>query len=154
MQPFRSSRRKRERAMRNRKVVCRRYYQSHKRQISVYYKRMRMHRAFREYHVGKTKEWRKRNPTGVRNSMLKSCYGITLLDYERMLKSQNGKCAICTKPFSKERLRNLVIDHNHTTGKIRGLLCQACNKGLGFFGDNVILLLRAIRYMRRKHERR
>ena len=113
-----------------------------------------MHRAFREYHVGKTKEWRKRNPTGVRNSMLKSCYGITLLDYERMLKSQNGKCAICTKPFSKERLRNLVIDHNHTTGKIRGLLCQACNKGLGFFGDNVILLLRAIRYMRRKHERR
>ncbi len=78
-----------------------------------------------------------------RESQLKVKYGINLADYERMLNSQNGVCAICGKaPESR-----LVVDHNHETGKIRGLLCSHCNRGLGCFGDTPINMRLAASYV-------
>jgi hypothetical protein len=80
-----------------------------------------------------------------RNNHYKSTYGITLKEYEEMHDSQNGVCAICGKINSNNKL--LFVDHCHTTGKVRGLLCDKCNSGLGFFRDNISLLLAAIEYL-------
>ena len=77
--------------------------------------------------------------------MLKRRYGITLEQYEAMLESQNGKCAICKGDCLTGR--NLAVDHDHETGKVRGLLCSKCNQGLGQL-NNIELLQRAIDYLK------
>lgn len=82
-----------------------------------------------------------------RNTQLKSDYNITLNEYVELLNKQNGKCAICDT--SENNGKNMYIDHDHTTGKIRGLLCHQCNFGLGHFKDNVELLKKAIKYLQK-----
>jgi Recombination endonuclease VII len=78
-----------------------------------------------------------------RNYQLKRRYGITLADYDRMLKKQKGRCAICRE---KPRYR-LLVDHDHPTGRVRRLLCISCNLGLGHFRDDRRLLRRADAYL-------
>lgn len=73
-------------------------------------------------------------------------YGITVADYERLLTEQGGGCAICDIAIDNER--RLAIDHDHITGEVRGLLCRACNQGLGQFGDDPERLERAGMYLR------
>jgi hypothetical protein len=75
-----------------------------------------------------------------RKHHLRVKYGITMQDYTRMLQEQNGVCAICKQPESRvhpvtKNLRQLAVDHDHKTGKIRGLLCNRCNILLGFIED-------------------
>lgn len=72
-------------------------------------------------------------------------YGITLDEYNFILKKQNGVCAICSSP-SKEG-KNLHIDHCHETGVIRGLLCFRCNFGLSYFGEDANRMKRAYKYL-------
>lgn len=79
-----------------------------------------------------------------RSCRLKSKYGITLDDYEDMAAEQKGCCKICGE-YMGEALR---VDHCHTTGKVRGLLCNGCNVGLGNFKDSPEALLSAITYLR------
>ena len=64
-----------------------------------------------------------------RDAYLRRTYGLGLEDYLRLLSSQGGGCAICGKTPEQER-RNLAVDHDHTTGRIRGLLCALCNHRL------------------------
>ena len=71
-------------------------------------------------------------------------YGITVDDYNQMLAEQNGACAICKCPPTTKRL---AIDHCHTTGKVRGLLCGPCNVSLGQFRDDPRVLLEAAKYL-------
>ena len=70
---------------------------------------------------------------------------ITHSEYQKLFDAQNGKCAICHKPKGKIAF---MVDHNHNTGKIRGLLCWTCNRGLGFFHDNADKLLAAAGYLK------
>jgi hypothetical protein len=77
-------------------------------------------------------------------------YGIEESDYERMLVDQGGACKICgsTNPRTSGRKNNyFCIDHCHSTGKVRGLLCHGCNIGLGSFEDDVGRLVSAIHYL-------
>ena len=74
---------------------------------------------------------------------LKIRYGITEDNYKELLKKQVGKCAICDK---KEAILN--IDHNHKTGRVRGLLCGSCNRALGLMKDNAEFLVKAIDYLK------
>lgn len=77
-------------------------------------------------------------------------YGITIDDYYSMLKEQNALCAICGQEgfvMKKEHKLKLVVDHCHTTGKVRGLLCHNCNRGLGLFQDNTGYMLNAVKYL-------
>ncbi len=74
-------------------------------------------------------------------------YNLSIEQYEDMLKLQNGVCAICLgKPTGKKT--RLCVDHCHDTGKVRGLLCNECNVGLGRFRDKVDLLASAIEYLK------
>ena len=92
------------------------------------------------------KKWRKDNPDKCRNTYLRKHYGITLEDYNRMYKEQNGVCAICgqEEPLSSS---SLAVDHDHETKKIRGLLCSKCNQGLGCFKDSQEILNKAFNYL-------
>ena len=74
-------------------------------------------------------------------------YGISEMDYARMLTEQNGGCAICGDDGSAGRGGVLHVDHCHQTGRVRGLLCDRCNHGLGNFKDDPALLRRAAYYL-------
>ena len=85
---------------------------------------------------------------------LKKKFGITLDEFNVMVKNQNGVYAICGKPENKTGCRgtkNLSVDHNHETGKIRGLLCYKCNLGIGNFLENGKLLTKAINYLKERN---
>lgn len=90
------------------------------------------------------KEWFANNPDKVRRNTLKY-YGITQEDFEALFKEQQGKCAICLT----ESKKILNVDHCHTTGKVRGLLCFSCNTLLGTAKDSVKTLNNAIKYLER-----
>ena len=83
---------------------------------------------------------------GRRNREYRNKYGITLEIYEKMYGSQNGACAICER-HSTNFAKRLCVDHCHTTGAVRGLLCHDCNTALGKFRDNAGALRRAITYL-------
>jgi hypothetical protein len=85
----------------------------------------------------------------ARRRHFKSKYKITLEEYELLYEKQQGKCAICGCKDTGNR-RYLSVDHCHTTKAIRGLLCQACNKAIGLFKDNPILLKKASKYLQNK----
>lgn len=71
-------------------------------------------------------------------------YGITREQYNQMLEDQNYCCAICGKQNN-----NLYVDHDHETGKVRGLLCSYCNRSLAGLGDSLSGVLRAVKYLER-----
>lgn len=71
---------------------------------------------------------------------------------EKMMRDQGNKCAICGKEiylFGSKKSNTAHVDHDHITGKVRGLLCQECNTGLGKFRDNPLFLANAIKYLER-----
>lgn len=86
------------------------------------------------------REWAKKHPEKIaayqKKSDLKSKYGLTLEDRERMLAAQTGCCKICAKPEGVFK-SPLCVDHDHETGKIRGLLCPSCNHRLIALDDKV-----------------
>lgn len=101
----------------------------------------------KEHVAAAKKRWQQANKDKIRAIALKHSFGITNEDYLQMLTSQHGKCAICTK--TPEEGIFLCVDHDHKTGKIRGLLCHRCNKLLGFAQDSVETLNEAISYLRK-----
>lgn len=92
------------------------------------------------------KIFRDNNKELLRFRKLKSKRGITKEQYEELLKSQNYRCAICSKK-AEDHYRPLALDHDHTTGKIRGILCDNCNRCLGLLKDNKIILQKALEYL-------
>ncbi len=85
-----------------------------------------------------------------RNGHLKRKYNISLEQYKEMFNVQNGCCYLCNKKVEEGRM--LCVDHNHSTGKIRKLLCTQCNAGLGNFRENVEVLNRAIEYVKENED--
>jgi len=75
-------------------------------------------------------------------------YGISPEEFDLMVQIQDGLCAICRRPERVERLTRLSVDHDHKTGKVRGLLCQPCNRALGHFQDSILVLENAIQYLK------
>lgn len=86
---------------------------------------------------------RRRTPEQRRAMTLRQEYGLTVAAFAQMEVAQGGACAICGETPSKR----LHVDHCHETGRVRGLLCQACNVGLGFFRDDPGRLTRAVGYL-------
>ena len=92
-----------------------------------------------------------RDPSVRRSRHLKSNYNITIKDFNKMLEEQEYCCAICgTKdPGGNGRFH---VDHNHCTGKVRGLLCHHCNTSLGGFKDSIPNLQKAIEYLEKENK--
>jgi hypothetical protein len=84
----------------------------------------------------------------TRDTRLKRLFGIGLDEYEALRQQQNGGCAICGRQDAGRRDNRLVVDHDHVTGAVRGLLCHRCNATLGMSGDSPERLETAARYLR------
>ena len=85
-----------------------------------------------------------RNKQRVRRARVEK-YGITFEEFSTLLDAQEGKCAICVEEFEGEPM----VDHDHVTRRVRGLLCKNCNTGLGMFRDSQLLLRSAAAYIGR-----
>lgn len=122
------------------------------------------YQANKEAYAERHRRWKEQNPervTELRNAQyerrkangtarkhhLKSRYGITPEDEQRIWDAQEGCCAVCRNPFVARNYRQMHIDHDHKTGRVRGFLCINCNHGLGNFGDSIALLQAAVRYL-------
>jgi len=81
------------------------------------------------------------------NYKLQYNYGLSIEEYEELLSKQNNKCAICNTD-QKDLKRKLVVDHCHSSNKIRGLLCSHCNVGIGMLKENQDNLVAAIQYLK------
>jgi Recombination endonuclease VII len=115
-------------------------------------KATRVHPWCRGCCAANAKDRRQRDPEGFRNRTLLDRYGITAQEYDQMLGSQGNLCAICEQPETRfdprwKKIRGLSVDHDHETGKVRGLLCSNCNTALGLIQDNPALLRKALAYL-------
>lgn len=93
------------------------------------------------------KEYNKVNKEKNKNRKLVYHYGISLEEYNMMLAKQNHVCALCSKPFTTTGAQKPVVDHCHTTGLVRGILHTNCNVAIGFFNENIDMLLKAAEYL-------
>jgi hypothetical protein len=107
--------------------------------------RERRRKQWREW----VKEARKKFPGLSRRRHLKHLYGLTVDQYDTLLQAQNGRCAICSSDKPGGRGKHWHVDHCHDQGHVRGLLCRACNTGLGVFKDDPALLRAAIAYLKK-----
>lgn len=97
-------------------------------------------------------QWRKDNPEkhqAFNDKHRYYAYGLTDVTIAKLFAEQDGKCPICENELPFEKSRKWVIDHNHDTGKVRGILCHACNRALGQFKDSPAMLMKAIAYVER-----
>ncbi len=100
------------------------------------------------------KLWYKQNKNSVKDKALQRRYGITFDQYMEMLDKTGGKCPLCDNEFDFATSTTgpasnacPVVDHDHKTGKVRGIICGFCNCGLGSFKDNVSALIKAAAYL-------
>ena len=83
----------------------------------------------------------------MREYSYQSKYNISIADYDAMYEEQGGVCAICHLPQTNKRFTHLCVDHDHESGKVRGLLCDPCNRAIGLLKDDQRLLESAQRYL-------
>jgi hypothetical protein len=88
-----------------------------------------------------------KHPERSRASYLKSEYGITVEEYDRLLALQAGVCAVCGQEERAKNKKTLAVDHDHVTGAVRGLLCHSCNIALGMLGDDPARIARLREYL-------
>jgi hypothetical protein len=97
-----------------------------------------------------TPERKARHAVVSRAATLQRKYGITVQEYDAMLADQGGRCAICGRTDSgSAATKYLAVDHCHSTGKVRGILCDPCNRGIGLLQDAVETVEAAAKYLRR-----
>ena len=127
------------------KSICK---ECDKRKRKIYYRKNKNRQdksSKKWYFKNKQKADRKSKDWSLRRD-----FDITIEDYENILKNQNNKCALCEKSETIKRngkILSLAVDHDHRTGKIRGLLCFHCNTAIGKFKDDIGLLLKTISYL-------
>jgi hypothetical protein len=109
-------------------------------------------KAYYAANKDKWKDYNKDAKPKRRKRDIFSKYGLTAEQVDDMLASQGGKCAICLTPDPGGRYGTFHIDHCHTTGKVRGLLCHSCNTSLGHFKDDAAVIRRAANYVEKAVE--
>jgi hypothetical protein len=101
----------------------------------------------REKAKAQARDWGARNPEKKKAQRLQLAFGLEMEQFQAMLSQQDNACAICGYTDTVNPKLFPVVDHDHKTGKIRGLLCMSCNQGLGKFKDDPALLEKAIVYL-------
>jgi Recombination endonuclease VII len=121
----------------------------------------------KEEHNARGRDWKRKNKDKVnalarqyyskhpqyfsakrRAQRLRTSYGLSVAEFDALVEKQNKCCAICEKEFE----RTPQVDHDHKTGKVRGLLCIKCNRALGLFADDSNVLKNAITYLEKNNE--
>lgn len=97
---------------------------------------------------------KEKNQARARDRQLRQRYGIGAEEYDKLLASQGGGCAICGGDEKDSRSRELPVDHDHATGAVRGILCDPCNRVLGLFRDDPKILRSAVNYLRKWRRRK
>lgn len=110
-------------------------------------KRQTYYQNHKKDYKERTRKWAKNNREKRKDLKMKYRYRVSETEYSDLFKLQNGVCKICKEFKLPKNKTRLVLDHCHTTGKVRGLLCDKCNKALGFFEDKINLLDEAIKYL-------
>ena len=82
-----------------------------------------------------------------REKLYKKRYGISIAEYDTKLNAQNGRCAVCGSKDPGRNKDHFCVDHNHTTGQVRGLLCSDCNAALGLLQDSTVVMASALNYL-------
>lgn len=116
--------------------------------LCLYTKRKEERKKDPERFAQYRKEYKKGNFDSYRETKLKNKFGVTLEWYDEKLAAQNNRCAICAAHVSVLS-KNLAVDHCHTTGNVRGLLCAKCNLGIGILNDDINILQNAIEYLKK-----
>lgn len=129
------------------KEYKKKYNEEHKEELKIKAKKHR-EENIEEYKLrDKNRIYTVQRKNNIFANKIKTMYGIDISEYNNILAKQNGRCAICGK--SKDEFkRNLAVDHDHKTNKVRGLLCDNCNPLLGHAKDNIDILQRAIEYLK------
>ena len=94
-----------------------------------------------------SKKYQADNREVIRDKMYKKKYGITLVEYNAMWAEQEGYCLICNEHEDEVKGYGLVVDHNHETNEVRGLLCGSCNAAIGLLKDSPLILESAVAYL-------
>jgi gas vesicle protein len=160
-----------EKSRESRRKSSKKYNLENKEKVNAAYKIYRSNN--KEKISERSKKWREENKEEIRskasehyknnkdhyreksrNKHLINVFGIDYIQYMEMLDKQNGVCAICGNPevvIEKRtgKIKALAVDHDHNTGKIRGLLCYCCNKGIGYLKDNKEIIKNAYVYLER-----
>ena len=131
-------------------VSARAYYQRNKEMCAA--KRALWYKAHADEINERARMQHQANPERIRQVKLAK-YSLTLESWDALYQKQGGVCAICGNPeididSRTKAARRLSVDHNHVTGKVRGLLCNNCNKGIGNLQEDIEILLRAITYIK------
>lgn len=99
----------------------------------------------------RNKRWREENPEAHRLSYVKGhvrrLYGLSWEEYMGLFDRQEGRCALCSKEHVLMAVHGLCVDHDHRTGRVRGLLCKKCNTALGVLGDSPDSIRRVLAYL-------
>lgn len=88
-----------------------------------------------------------KNQIRIKSQQLQKYFGITITDYNILLQKQNNRCAICGGLKNQKNTLYFAVDHDHTTGEVRGLLCGKCNTAIGLMHDSITNLNNAINYL-------
>ena len=106
----------------------------------------------------KKDEWRAANPDKHKagydrynkyyreGPLRQKLFGITKEEYDKLLADQDGVCVIC-RDRNNDSTRSLAVDHDHETGIVRGILCDRCNRGIGYFRESLELIERTVQYL-------
>ena len=127
-----------------RKAATRQWEKSNPEKVKA--QRMRSHYRHRDKNLQRMREYRESHLDEEKCRQLRRDFDITLETYDKILEQQNGVCAICGNE-EKGKTKKLAVDHCHDTNKVRGLLCQNCNRGIGLLDDNPEVLQKAIDYL-------
>lgn len=101
-----------------------------------------------------TRQWRdSQTPERIKDLYYRRSYGMGLDEFQTRWANQGGKCAICSCEMVDGRLtaNSCVVDHDHATGLVRGLLCNQCNRGIGYLKDDPNVVLSAAKYLTKEH---
>ena len=128
------------------------FRKTHREEINAY------QREYRRTHPEKIKTISKKYTNTHKNEIkirskkwsLKTKYGLSITEFDNLLLSQDNRCAICKEPLDLQNPKNVNIDHNHLTGKVRGILCLKCNVAIGLLRDNPEYVYNAYKYLKER----
>lgn len=151
----------REKNKEKRNEYSRKYYQENLDKIKEYGQDYRAStkeekreydKSYRQENSDRIKTLKKRqyDYSKYRQNLLKRKYNITLDDYNKMLLEQDGKCWTCSIKAEEQKNKVLVVDHNHLTGEVRGLLCSNCNSAIGLLKESQEIIEKVSKYLHEK----